>query len=181
MLGKLFLAALVTISFPFLSARAAVQAPSAASEDTKTRLNKNEIVDLMLKIGRMPRAQQNSRIAQIVKSPSDSKTQRSDFEFCIGLAYLGNYKAQICAAQAFEHGWGIVPDLSDAYAWYILALENPIDDAAARQRLEEEKERLVLKLRANYPSPSDEELENLVGAEKSRLADYRNEVSKVKK
>jgi hypothetical protein len=181
MLGKLFLAALVTMSFPFMSARAAGQAPSAASEDAKTRLNKKEIIDLMLKIGRMPRAQQDSRIAQITKSPSDSKTPRSDFEFCMGLAYLGNYKAQACAANAFEQGLGTVQDLSDAYIWYVVALENPITDAATQKRLQEEKERITLKLRSNYPAPSDEELEELVSTEKNRLTDYRNEANKAKK
>jgi hypothetical protein len=181
MLRRVFLTLILTLSFPLLSVRAAIQAPAAASEDAQTRLNKKEIIDLMFKIGRMPRAQQDSRIAQIAKSQSDSKTPRSDFEFCMGLAYLGNYKAQVCAAKAFEHGLGIVEDLSDAYVWYVLALENPIADEANRKRLEEEKESLTLKLRSSYPAPSDDELEELVRTEKTRLTDYRNEVTKAKK
>jgi hypothetical protein len=181
MFGKVLLTLIITLSFPILSVKAAVQAPTAASEDAKTRLNKKEIVNLMIKIARMPLAQQDSRIAQIAKNQSDSKTPRSDFEFCTGLAYLGNYKAQICAAKAFERGLGIVEDLSDAYVWYILALEAPNADAATRKRLEEEKERLILKLRSSYPAPSDDELEELVRTEKNRLTDYRNEVTKAKK
>jgi hypothetical protein len=181
MLRRVFLALIITLSFPLLSVRAAMQVPMVASEDTKTRLNKKEIIDLMLKIGRMPRTQQDSRTDQIAKSQSDSKTPRSDFEFCMGLAYLGNYKAQVCAAKAFERGLGIVSDLSDAYVWYILALENPINDAATQKNLEEDKERLILKLRSSYPAPSDDELEELVRAEKNRLTDYRNEVTKTKK
>jgi hypothetical protein len=181
MLGRVFLTLIITLLFPILSVRAAVQAPTATSEDAKTRLNKKEIIDLMIKIGRMPRAQQDSRIAQIAKNQSDSKTPRSDFEFCMGLAYLGNYKAQICAAKAFERGLGTVEDLSDAYAWYILALETPNAEAATQKRLEEEKELLILKLRSSYPAPSDDELEDLVRTEKNRLTDYRNEITKAKK
>jgi hypothetical protein len=178
---KILIMAILTLSFPLCSLMAAVQAPTAAHEETKTRLNKQEIIDLMLKIGRIPGTQQDSRIAQIAKGQPDSKTPRSDFEFSMGLAYLGNYRARTCVAKAFERGWGIVEDLSDAYVWYVLALESPIDDVAARKQLEEEKERIILKLRSKYPSPSDEELEDLVGAEKLRLTDYRNEASKGKK
>jgi hypothetical protein len=181
MLNKILITALFALSFPLCSLMAAAQTPAAASEETKTRLNKQEIIHLMLKIGQLPHTQQDSRIALIVKSQSDSKTPRSDFEFCIGLAYLGNYRARSCTAKAFERGLGIVEDLSDAYVWYVLALESPIDDAAARKHLEEEKERIIMKLRSKYPSPSDEELEDLVGAEKNRLTDYRTEVTKVKK
>jgi hypothetical protein len=129
----------------------------------------------------MPPAQQESRMAQIAKGQSDSKTPRSDFEFCMGLAYLGNDKAQACVAKAFEHGLGIVEDLSDAYVWNVVALENPVHTAGTQKRLEEEKERLTLKLRSTYPAPSDDELEELVRVEKNRLTDYRNEVNKVKK
>jgi hypothetical protein len=181
MLRRVFLAAILTLSFSLLSAGAASQAPPAASEDTKTRLNKQEIIDSMLKVQRMPPAQQDSKMALIAKSQSNSKTPRSDFEFCMGLAYLGNYKAQDCVAKAFERGLGIVEDLTDAYVWYVLALENPIDNAATRTRLEEEKERIILKLRSSYPSPSDDELEELARAEKNRLADYRKEIAKPKK
>jgi hypothetical protein len=181
MFRRMLWTSIITLSFSFLSVRVAVPAPTAALEDTKTRLNKKEIIDLMLKIGQMSRAQQDSRIAQITKSQSDSKTPRSDFEFCMGLAYHGNYKAQVCAAKAFEHGLGIIEDLSDAYVWYILALENPGADAATKKSLEEEKERIILKLRSTYPSPSDDELEELVRTEKNRLTEYRNEVAKAKK
>jgi hypothetical protein len=181
MLNKIFLAALIALSFPILTLRAAGQAPTATSEDTKTRLNKQEVIGLMLKIGRMPRAQQDDRMALLWKSQSESKTPRSDFEFCVGLAYLGNYRAQACVGRAFEHGWGIVQDLSDAYAWYVLALENSIADKATEILLQEEKERLILKLRASYPAPSDDELEDLVNAEKNRFAEYRNEATKANK
>jgi hypothetical protein len=177
----MFLTAIIALSFSPIPARAALRATPAASEDTKTRLDKQEIMDLMLKIRQMPAAQQDSKMSQIAKSQSDGKTPRSNFEFCMGLAYLGNYKAQACAAKAYERGLGIVEDFTDAYVWYVLALENTIDDAATRKRLEEEKERIILKLRSSYPSPSDDELEDQVRAEKDRIADYRKEVAKTKK
>jgi hypothetical protein len=181
MLNKILLAAAMMLSIPLLSLKAAIQSPAAASEDAKTRLNKQETIDLILKIGRIPRSQQDSRLALIAKNQSDSKTPRSDFEFCMGLAYLNNYKAQACVAQAYERGTGIVEDLSDAYVWYTLALESLIEDAATQKRLQAEKERITLKLRASYPAPSDDELDDLVKAEKNRMTEYQNEVKKIKK
>jgi hypothetical protein len=181
MLRRMSLTVIIALYFSIIPAGAAIRATPVASEDAKTRLNKQEIIDLMLKIRKMPAAQQNSKMSQIAKSQSDGKTPRSDFEFCMGLAYLGNYKAQACAAKAYERGLGIVEDLIDAYVWYVLALENTIDDAATRKRLEEEKERIILKLRSSYPSPSDDELENQVQAEKDRIADYRKELTKTEK
>jgi hypothetical protein len=181
MLRRMFLISVIALSFPLLSVRAALQAPSAASEDIKTRLNKKETINLMRKFDRIPRAQQDVKLAQIARNQSDSKTPRSDFEYCVGLAYMGNYKAQACVARAFERGLGIVEDLSDAYVWYVLALDNSINDATTQKRLQEEKERIILKLRSSYPAPSDEELEELVRAEKNRVAEYQKEAGKEKK
>jgi hypothetical protein len=181
MLRSVLLTAIFALSLTLLPSRAITQAPSAASEEVKTRPNKAEILGFMQKVGRMTRAQQDSRISQITQSHPNSKTPRSDFEFCVGLAYRGNAKAQACVARAFERGLGIVVDLSDAYVWYALALENPIDDAAFKKSLEEDKERVTLKLRLNYPSPSDDELEDLVTAERNRLTGYREEIAKAEK
>jgi hypothetical protein len=181
MLRSIFLTAMIVLSLALLPSRAIIPAPSSASEDVKTRPTKEEILGFMQKAGRMSRARQDSRISQIAQSHPDSKTPRSDFEFCMGLAYLGNPKAQACVAGAFEKGLGIVEDLSDAYVWYALALENPIDDAAFKKRLEEDKERVTLKLRLNYPSPSDDELEDLVTTERNRLTGYREEIAKAEK
>lgn len=179
MLKKICLAALIAMVFSYFPGRAAVQTP--VSEEAKTRLDKKEIVDLIVKTGRMPRAQQDSGLDRILNGKLDSKTPRSDFTFCTGLAFLGNYKAQACVGSAFERGRGIVEDLTDAYIWYAIALENPIDDAAVKQRLLADKDRITLRLRSTYPTPSDEELDEWVSAQKKQMAQYRDEAKKAKK
>jgi hypothetical protein len=179
MLKKFFIAALFVMTFSSLPGRAAEKA--TASEDEKTRLDKQEIIALIGKIGGMPRAQHNSGIDRISSNPSGSKTPRSDFTFCMGLAFLGNYKAQACVGNAFEHGIGIVEDPTDAYVWYAIALENPIDDAAAKKRLQSDKERVSLRFRLTYPSPTDEELDDLVKAQQKQIGQYRAEATKANK
>ena len=181
MLKKIFLAALITLSFSFFSTNTAGQTPAPTSEDVKTRFNKPETIDLMLQTGRIPLAQRNSRIDLILKDQAGSKTPRSDFTFCLGLAYFGNYKAQACVGKAYESGLGIVEDLSEAYTWYAVALDNRIDDSAAQQRLESDKNRIELKLRSSYPAPSDDELEEMLRSQKNRITQYQEEVKKIKK
>jgi TPR repeat protein len=179
MLNKFFVAALIVMAFSSLPARAAEK--TTASEDEKTRLDKQEITALIGKIGGMPRAQQNSEVDRISSNASGSKTPRSDFTFCMGLAFLGNYKAQACVGNAFEHGLGIVEDPTDAYVWYTIALENRIDDEAAQKRLQADKERVSLRFRLNYPSPTDDELDDLVNAQKKQIGQYRDEATKANK
>ena len=176
MLRRLLLAALVALPFSLLLARAA-----GPSEDEKTRLSKQEVIDLMIQVGRMPRAQQESKMDLVSKDQSGSKTPRSDFLFCTGLGYLGNYRAQACVGNAFEKGLGIVEDLTEAYGWYGLALESHIADKEAEQRIQDSQMRVLQKLRSSYPSPSDDDLDDLVREQKSRVAQYQEEIKKAKK
>ncbi len=176
MLKRLLLATLVALPVSLLLARAA-----ALSEDEKTRLSKQEVIDSMIQVGRIPRAQQESRMNLIWKDQSGSKTPRSDFLFCTGLAYLGDYRAQACVGNAFEKGLGIVEDLNEAYAWYGLALENHIADKEAEQRIQDGRERIIQKLRSSYPTPSDDDLDDMVREQKSRVAQYQEELKKAKK
>ena len=180
MFRRLLLA--TTIALPLILAiAAAAQESSNASEDAKTRLNKQEVFDLMVKAGRMSAQQQSSKLDSIWKDLSTSKTPRSDFLFCAGLAYLGNYKAQRCVASAYENGIGIVDDLSEAYAWYGVALENHISDKAAQELLETDTDRVKQRLLANYPHPTEDDLDDLVRAQKSRIAQYAEETKKARK
>lgn len=176
---KLCLAVLIAMFLSLFLGKAAE--PTPAAEDAKTRLDKKETIDLIIKAGRLPRAQQISGIDRVVGSQSESKTPRSDFTFCMGLAYLGNYKAQACAAGAYENGRGIVEDLTEAYLWYTVALENSTSDAVTQKRLQADQERVLLKLRSTYPSPNDEELEDLIKTLKNQIGQYPNEAKKANK
>jgi TPR repeat protein len=129
----------------------------------------------------MSRKEQDSKVDLIWKDPSGSKTPRSDFMFCAGLAYLGNFKAQACLGNAFEKGLGIVEDLSEAFTWYALALESPIADKAAEQQVQADKERVIQKLRSSYPAPNDDDLDDMVKAQMNRITQYREEMEKAAK
>lgn len=175
MLKKLLLTLMVALP---LAIAASAQEP--ASEDAKTRPNKQEILDLMITAGRMPAQQQSARLDAIAKD-SAGKTPRSDFLFCTGCAYLGNTRAQQCVASAYENGRGIVEDLSEAYAWYAVAFENKITDKAIAEKIEADKERVKERLLAAYPHPTEDDLNDLAGALKSRIAQYQEDVKKAKK
>jgi len=181
MFRKIPAAGLIGIWLIFMLPGVSGQPSPPVSEDAKTRLNKPETLDWMRTIGRMARAQQDSRMETLANGRPDSKTPRSDFMFCSGLAYLGNPKAQACVARAYEHGIGIIEDLTEAHVWYTVALENSAGDAAARERLQSDLDRISLRLHSTYPSPSEEELEDLVKAEKDRITQYRDELKKTKK
>jgi hypothetical protein len=160
---------------------AGAQDSKSASEDVKHRPNKQEIIDSMVETGRMPAQQQRKKIDSIWQDPSGSKTPRSDFLFCIGLAYSGDYKAQRCLGSAYENGRGIVEDLSEAYTWYAVALENRIDDKTAEQLIDADKERVKARLLAVYPHPAEEDLDDLVRTQKAQIATYREDVQRIKK
>ena len=167
------------IALPILFSHSALAA-QAAAEDVKSRPNKQEISDLMVQ-NLLPGPQQNSKIDQILANQAGSKTPRSDFMFCTGLAYLGNAKAQACVAKAYETGLGVVEDLSEAYTWYALACETRIADAAEAQTAEEARDQLKLRLLSVYPHPTEEELDDQVKAQKTRIAQYQAEIKKIKK
>jgi hypothetical protein len=157
------------------------QSAMAQSEDVKARLNKQEITDLMIQASRMTGPQQNEKMTQILKNPADSKTPRSDFAFCTGLAYLGNYKAQICVANALENGRGIVEDLSEAYAWYAIASESKAANESEIKKAEDERERVKEKLVSAYPHPTEDDLADLVNSQNTRIAQYQDQIKKIKK
>jgi len=157
------------------------QSVMAGSEDIKTIPNKQEITDMMLQTSRISGPEQNSKVTQILKEQANSKTPRSDFMFCTGLAYLGNYKAQICVGYAYENGLGIVDDLSLAYAWYGLALESRITDEADAKRAEADRDRVKERLLSAYPHPTEDDLADLVNSQKTRIAQYQEQFKKAPK
>jgi hypothetical protein len=148
----------------------------AASENEQTRLSKDEITKLMIQVGRLAVPEQNSKMDRIWKDPFGSQTPRSDFLFCVGLAYLGNYKGQAYLGSAFENGRGIVRDSYESYVWYSIALDNPIDDEDAKQKIQKGRDRIKLALVSVYPAPSDQELKELVEAQKHRITEYLSEI-----
>ena len=156
------------------------QTPAAGSEAVKSRPVKEEITGLMNQIGKMPAQQQKSKIDQLPDTPADSKTPRSDFMFCTGLAHLGNAKAQMCVAKAYENGIGVVEDLSEAYTWYALACQTGFADASEAQKAEENRDRVKQRLISAYPHPTEEELDDQVLAQKAKIAQYQAEIKKVR-
>ena len=170
---------IAVIALPILFAHSALAA-QAASEDAKSRPNKQEITDWMVQ-NRLPGPQQSGKIDQILANQAGSKTPRSDFMFCTGLAYLGNAKAQACVAKAYEAGLGVVEDLSEAYTWYALACETRSAEASEAQKVEEARDQLKLRLLSTYPHPTEEELDDQVNAQKTRIARYQAEIKKTKK
>jgi hypothetical protein len=173
MIGRLILptaCALFFVSMPTLA---------DSFEETKTRPDKQEITNQMIQIGRMSLQQRDSRVDQITGNQSVTKTPRSDFMFCVGLAYLGNYKAQTCVASAYENGRGVVEDLSEAYTWYFIAYEGQAQkptEEKAQALMESVKNRLV----SAYPHPTEDDLDDMVKAQKARIAQYQAEAKKIK-
>ena len=177
MFSRLIFASMVLLPLTLGPATAAGQAPDPA-EGVKARPNKQEIVDLMSKSRGMPLEQQHSLVDAILQNASAGQTPRSDFMLCTGLAHLGHPKAQMCVGRAYENGWGVVEDLSEAYAWYAIAHENASGDARAQKEALSGRDRVKDKLLSNYPAPNDDELEDLVNAQKSRIEQFREAVKK---
>lgn len=177
MVRRWIVASIILLPLMLGPAIATAQEPTSP-EDVKTRPNKQEIIDLMAKTRARPSSQQDARMDAILKETSAGKTPRSDFMLCNGLAYLGNPKAQLCVGRAYENGWGVVEDLSEAYAWYAIAHENADDDAPAGQRAMADRDRVKDKLLSIYPAPTDDDLEDLVNAQKSRIEQFRDEAKK---
>jgi len=175
MTKRLFFLIATTLFVAAAPSRAAAQ-----SEDAQTRPSRQEIVDQILKAGKMPAAEREARIDQILANPAGSQTPRSDFVFCLGPAYLDSYRGQRCLAHAFESGRGVVEDLSEAYVWYSVALDNSGADAASRARIEAERDRIKARLLSTYPAPTDEDLDDLVKAQKSRILQYQTDAKKTK-
>jgi hypothetical protein len=164
-----------------IQAAAAQQGLPSISEADKTRPGREEILGAMIKSARMSNQQQDSQLNLALKNQSESKTPRSDFLFCIGLAYRGVGKAQTCVAKAYEAGRGVVEDQIEAYVWHALALENKSSAGSTEQSLQAEQQRVKEKLQTAYPFPSDEELENQLKAQQDRIAQYQSDFKKEKK
>jgi TPR repeat protein len=176
MIKRLFFTAAMMVALSTIR----VQAPAqGSSEDLKTRPTKQDISDQMTAAGKIAAAQRDSRLDQIL-SGQPGKTPRSDFMFCLGSAYLGNYKAQRCLGKAYENGVGVVEDISEAYTWYAIALENQSADKSAEKQMESDLDRVKTRLASSYPAPTDDDLDELVKAQKSRIAQYQSEVKKAK-
>jgi hypothetical protein len=159
----------------------AQQGSSPASEDEKTRPGKEEILGSMTQSARISTQQQDSRLNQILKNQSASKTPRSDFLFCIGMAYRGVVRAQSCVAKAYETGIGVVEDRIEAYGWYAVALENKSASGPLEQSLQAETQRVKDKLQTAYPFPSDDDLEDQFKTQQDRIAQYQSDFKKEKK
>ena len=151
-----------------------------ASEDEKSLLHESEIIDLMARLRQMPPQQQKEKIDELWTNDSGDKTPRSDFLYCSGFAYLDNYKAQACLGRAFENGRGIVQDNMDAYVWYTIALDHPIDDMNFKEKLQSSQTHVKQVLVSVYPAPSDYELEEAVKKQKEKIEQYRAEISNSK-
>jgi len=169
MFKRLFLVVILFFSVLFLTA--AAQVPAASEKDI-FRPDKSDIIDWMNQAARMPAAQQNEGADAALKgiSTSGSKTPRSDFQLCVGLAYLGNAKAQRCVAFAYEKGIGIIDDMLEAYAWFELAHGGGDAESAA------DATRVLLILNSSYPAPTEEELEILIADQKAKVAAYQKEI-----
>jgi TPR repeat protein len=150
---------------------------TAISQQDNTRPDKQDILSSINKAVQLPAMQQNDNLDVILKNASDpdSKTPRSDFLFCVGLAYLGNGKAQQCMGRAYEKGRGVVEDLMEAYTWFALSVDNHTTGSDA------ELERVKTRLLSTYPAPTDEEFENQVSDLKSRISQYQAAAKKGKK
>ena len=148
------------------------------SEQDRSRPGKQEIVEIMVKVGKLSPQQRDAQVRGIVQRKSESTTPRSDFLFCLGSAYLGQTIAQICVADDYEHGQGIVDDPTNAFVWYSIALEGKIADAKMEQSVRESRDRVKGKLVQNYPSPSDEELDAMIKEQNARIQESQNEAAK---
>lgn len=171
MYRKLILAFIVSALLS-LGATFAVQEP-AAPEQVRTRPNKQEIIDWITKARATAPSESEARVDTILKQSSAGSTPRSDFTFCFGLAHLGHPKAQVCTARAYEFAWGVVEDLSEAYAWYAIAAESASGGASAQELASAGRDRVKNKLLSVYPAPSDDDLDDLVREQKSRIEQYR--------
>ena len=167
MVKKLLLLARMVLLFAWAPIMIAGQTSKSASPDEEIGLTKDDIAMLMVQVKRIPVVQQDRRMEMIWDHLESSETPRSDFLFCTGLAYLGNYKAQACLGRAFEKGKGADKSLANAYIWYAIAFDNPINDPELRQSIRADRDRLKKELLKLSPTKSEKELEDLVKLQKA--------------
>ena len=177
MIKKLLLAITTILLLAQISVLAQI---NPASEEEKSLLHESEIIDLMARLEQMSPQQQKEKIDELWADDSGDKTPRSDFLYCSGFAYLDNYKAQACLGRAFENGHGIVQDNMDAYIWYTIALDHPIDDKAFKEKVQASQTHIKQVLVSVYPAPSDYELEEAVKKQREKIEQYRAELPDTK-
>ena len=180
MARKLLLRSLIALPFILSPAITAGQDSKSARAVESTKLAKDEITMLMIQVGRMPVKQQDRKMEMIWDHLDGNETPKSDFLFCSGFAYLGNYKAQACLGNAFEKGRGVEKDLTDAYVWYAIAFDNPIEDPEIRQQIRANRDRLKKTLLTGTPARSGKELEDLVKLQKATRTLYLAEIQNIR-
>lgn len=161
---------------PFGQQHEPAEKPSADAELVKTRPGKEEILEAMVSASKMTRRQRDFAMDRASKRNGDGTTPRSDFLYCLGAAFLGDINAQICLANAYEKGIGIVDDATDAYVWYSIALTGPITDSAVDKQVRAARQRMNSKLVQGYPSPTEDELDALVQKELSRMREFQEQL-----
>ena len=161
----------VILIFSVFTFAVAVQVP-AVSETDIYRPDKSDIISWMNHAAAMTTSQQAEKVDAAIKniSLSGGKTPRSDFQICMGLAYLGNAYAQRCVANAYENGIGIIDDTLEAYVWFELAHGSGDAESGA------DVARVIIILNSVYPAPTEEELELLVTEQKIKIAEYLKEI-----
>jgi hypothetical protein len=178
MAKRLLLTAMIALPLALMPKMAAGQASKSAPERERTELAKDDITTLMIMVGRRPVVEQDWRMERIWEDMAGSQTPRSDFFFCTGYAYLGNYKAQACLGNAYENGRGVQRHVADAYVWYSIALDNPINDEVDRQKIRAGRDRTKKVLLTGTPARTEKELDGMVKAQKELkiecLAEIRN-------
>jgi hypothetical protein len=175
MIRKMLLTIPVILPIVLIPMAAMGQGLKPASETEHSLLGKLEIIDLMKQAGRMPDQQQKEKINQLGADDAGGKTPRTDFLYCSAFAYMDQYKAQACLGRAFENGRGIVQDLTEAYVWYTVSLAHPIEDNAAKEKIQAAQEHVKQLLFSVYPAPDDYELEELVAQQKEKIIEYQEE------
>ena len=163
---RLLLGLWIALLLGMMAAVANGQASRAAQEGGAASPAKEDIITLMVMVGRMPPVEQNRRMDFIWDNLGRGETPRSDFLFCMGFAYLGNYKAQACLGNAYASGRGTQRDIAEAYVWYAIALDNPINDAANKKKIQSDRDRIRKELSSAVPAQTEKELEDRVKAQK---------------
>jgi hypothetical protein len=62
--------------------------------------------------------------------------------------------------------------------WYAIAQENTSADGAAKLAAQTDRDRVKSRLISTYPAPTDEDLDDLVKEQKSRILQYREEAKR---
>ncbi|HTY60805.1 MAG TPA: hypothetical protein VMG30_00975 [Acidobacteriota bacterium] len=177
---RLLRMAMIALPLVLMSMTAAGQESKAAPERARTELAKDDITTLMAMVGRLPAAEQDRRMERIWEDLAVGKTPRSDFLFCTGYAYLGNYKAQACLGYAYENGRGVQRDTAAAYVWYSIALDNPIRDIVEKQKIQADRDRMKKTLLTGTPAKTEKELDDLLKTQRELKIECQAEIRDTK-